>query len=115
MHTPAKEQVILILLDNALKHSGGPIDLQVSADDTWVQINVSDQGPGIPADQLERIFDRFYRGDPTAYSQGFGLGLPITKDLVETMGGTITIESTLDKGSVFTLRLATEPIPKNQT
>jgi two-component system phosphate regulon sensor histidine kinase PhoR len=100
----AFKQVILILLDNAIKHSSGLIDLRVMTDDAWVQIEISDQGPGIPADQVEHIFDRFYRGDPDAEIEGFGLGLPIAKSLVESMGGTIAIESDLDKGSVFTLR-----------
>jgi two-component system OmpR family sensor kinase len=100
----AFKQVILILLDNALKHSEGPIDIQVSTDENWVHVNISDQGPGIPPDQAERIFDRFYRADTAADTQGYGLGLPIAKDLIEKMGGTITIESALDKGSVFTLR-----------
>jgi two-component system OmpR family sensor kinase len=104
----AFKQVILILLDNALKHSNGSIDLQITANDAWVQIDLSDQGPGIPADQLERIFDRFYRGESTAASQGYGLGLPIAKDLVEKMGGTITIRSKLEVGSVFSLRFPTE-------
>ncbi len=100
----AFKQVILILLDNALRHSDGPVDVQVNPSDDWVEIHIVDHGPGIPSDQLEFIFDRFFRGDSNTPTPGFGLGLPIAKGLVESMGGTIAIESELSQGSVVTLR-----------
>ncbi len=100
----AFKQVILILLDNALRHSDGPVDVQVNLSDGWVEIHIADHGPGIPSDQLERIFDRFFRGDSSTLTPGFGLGLPIAKGLIESMGGTIAIESVLSQGSVVTLR-----------
>jgi len=100
----AFKQVMLILLDNALKHTDGVIDVKADWSGTQVEIHVQDHGHGIPQDQLEHIFDRFYRGDDSSIAPGFGLGLPIAKALVESMGGTITIESILGKGSIVTLR-----------
>jgi two-component system OmpR family sensor kinase len=84
-----------------------------------VEVEVTDNGPGIPADQLERIFERFTRGDAglTQRVGGTGLGLAISKSLVELHGGTITAASELGKGSSFRFRLpvvgatASEPSP----
>ena len=72
-----------------------------------VEISVSDNGPGIPADQLERIFERFTRGDAglTQRVGGTGLGLAISKSLVELHGGSISAESTVGQGSTFRVRL----------
>jgi len=102
----AFKQVMLILLDNALKHSDGAIDVQVNLTEAQVEIRVEDHGPGIPTDELEHIFDRFYRGDSSNLIPG-GLGLPIAKGLVESMGGTITVESILGKSSIVTVRFPT--------
>jgi signal transduction histidine kinase len=98
------KQIMLILLDNALKHSTG--DIHVSAEKQGVQvvIRVQDFGEGISPEKLEYIFDRFYRGDDTSTTPGFGLGLPIAKTLVEGQNGEIVVESELSKGSVVTLR-----------
>jgi len=68
------------------------------------QIRVQDFGEGIPTDKLDRIFDCFYRGEDAAAIPGFGLGLPIAKSLVEKMGGELSMQSELDKGSVLVLR-----------
>jgi two-component system OmpR family sensor kinase len=72
-----------------------------------VEISVSDNGPGIPSDQLERIFERFTRGDAglTQRVGGTGLGLAISKSLVELHGGSIAAESTPGRGSTFRVRL----------
>ncbi len=102
----AFKQVLLILLDNALKHSEGGIDIQVDQSGTQVEIKVQDHGPGIPPDQLEHLFDRFYRGEDPSIANGFGLGLPIAKALVESMGGSISIESSVGEGSIVTLRFS---------
>ncbi len=79
-----------------------------------VEISVSDDGPGIPEDQLERIFERFTRGDAglTQRVGGTGLGLAISKSLAEAHGGSISAESTVGQGSTFRLRLpiATAPV-----
>jgi signal transduction histidine kinase len=72
-----------------------------------VEIAVSDNGPGIPADQLERIFERFTRGDAglTQRVGGTGLGLAISKSLVELHGGSIGADSTVGQGSTFRVLL----------
>jgi signal transduction histidine kinase len=101
----AIKQILLILLDNALKHSEGAIFLSVRQEQSQVMINVQDEGAGIPSDKLEHVFDRFYRGDDHLLVTGVGLGLPIAKSLAEGQGGTITMKSELGKGSTVTVYL----------
>ncbi|MGD2079413.1 MAG: sensor histidine kinase [Chloroflexota bacterium] len=98
------KQVLLILLDNSLKHSNGDVRLAAERWNGQVEIRVQDSGPGIAADKLDKVFDRFYRGEESAVSQGFGLGLPIAKALTKGMGGTIAIESVLGSGSTIIVR-----------
>ena len=100
----AFKQVMLILLDNALKHSDSDVDVDVDNSDAQVNIRVQDHGSGISPDKMEHVFDRFYRGEGSSIAPGFGLGLPIAKSLVESMDGTIAIESELGKGSMVMLR-----------
>jgi len=92
------KQVLVILLDNALKHSKGDVDVAAKTNGRTVEIRVRDHGCGIPPDQLEHIFDRFYRGENDGAAPGFGLGLSIAKSLVENQGGTIRIESAVGEG-----------------
>ena len=90
---PARiREVISNLLTNALRHTprGGKVDLAAVLAGDRVEVTVHDTGSGIPADQLDRIFDRFYRSPD---SPGSGLGLPIAKSLVEAHGGTIAAGS----------------------
>ena len=101
----ALKQVVLILLDNALKHTQGPITVSAASAGDQVEISVQDTGPGIPPDMLLHVFDRFYRGETDPSVSGFGLGLPIAKALVEGQGGTIAIESQPDSGSVVRVLL----------
>jgi len=102
-------QVLLNLLDNAVKYSpdGGDVDVELRADDDGAQILVRDRGLGIPAVEQERIFERFYRLDPslTRGVGGSGLGLYISRELVRRMGGSLSVESELGEGSVFTVEL----------
>jgi signal transduction histidine kinase len=98
----AFKQVIVILLDNAIKHSKGRVDVQAHLVDSSVEIRVRDYGEGIAPDVLPHVFDRFYRGDDQVIVPGFGLGLPIAKALIEGMGGEISIESELGEGSLVT-------------
>jgi two-component system OmpR family sensor kinase len=107
----ALKQTLLIVLDNALKHSSGDVAVSARSIGGRVEIRVRDCGEGIPAEQLEHIFDRFYRAANDAVKSGFGLGLAIAKSLVEGQAGTITMESELGKGSEIILSLPLESAP----
>ena len=101
----ALKQVLLVLLDNALKYSLDDITVSAEVVGEQVLIRVQDSGPGIPPDTLQRVFDRFYRGEADPAVPGFGLGLPIAKALIEEQGGTIAIESQPGSGSVVSVNL----------
>jgi len=101
----AFKQIMLITLDNALKHSEGRIDITVKQADDNIEIRVQDHGPGIAPDKMKHVFDRFYRGEEDAITPGFGLGLPIAKSLVEGIGGMIAIESEVGDGSTVVMKL----------
>jgi len=101
----ALKQVMLVLLDNAVNHTSGPLDVTYGAEDNHVKIRVHDTGPGMPPELCERVFDRFYRGDASRTTPGFGLGLSIAKTLVEAQQGTIEVESEIGAGSTFTVTL----------
>jgi signal transduction histidine kinase len=101
----AFKQIMVILLDNALKHSEGEIEVKSARISSQIEVCVQDDGPGISPDKMEHIYDRFYRGEDDPISQGFGLGLPIAKSLVEGMKGNIFVESEPGKGSKVTIKL----------
>jgi signal transduction histidine kinase len=96
--------VLLIALDNALKHSTGDIHVTGTRKGTQVEIRVQDFGEGMPPDKLQHVFDRFYRGDESSTIPGFGLGLSIARTLVNGMGGEIAMESEVGKGSTVITR-----------
>jgi signal transduction histidine kinase len=103
-------QIMLNLLTNAVKFTprGGQVTLACAADVGSVRIMVSDSGRGIPAGELERIFEPFVQVDrhlTHGSQQGVGLGLSIARDLARRMGGDLTVRSTIGSGSVFTLTL----------
>jgi signal transduction histidine kinase/PAS domain-containing protein len=95
-------QVLENLVSNALKvtRSGGTITIRAARDDDYIRFSVADTGPGIPTEELPRIFDRYFRGRSKS-GKGLGLGLPIAKALVEGHGGRIWADSELGRGSVF--------------
>ena len=103
------QQIVLNLLSNAVKFTepGGRITLDSTPGIDTVAITVIDTGHGIPADQLERIFEPFVQVDARLVrtQEGIGLGLAISRDLARGMGGDLTVESTLNAGSTFTLLL----------
>ncbi len=101
----ALKQVLLVLLDNAMKYADGKIAMRAEQTDNIVHLTIQDAGQGIPAEMLEHVFDRFYRVDETGEQKGFGLGLAIAKTLVEKQDGTLTLESELGKGSKASLSL----------
>jgi len=118
---PARiRQVLVNLLTNAHDYSPEGASIEVRARALGVdrvEVSVTDDGPGIPADQLERIFERFTRGDAglTQRVGGTGLGLAISKSLVELHGGTISATSTLGAGSTFSFRLPTATTARDAT
>jgi signal transduction histidine kinase/DNA-binding NarL/FixJ family response regulator len=97
------------LLDNAVKFTpaGGTITVRVRREGDQVVLEVSDTGVGIPSDQLDRIFERFYQVNGSIWRRygGIGLGLALAKEIVETYGGRVTVESQVGEGSTFTVRL----------
>ena len=101
-------QAIANLVDNAIKYTprGGCVDVTATAERGSVAISISDTGPGISEQDLPRIFDRLYRGDQSRATRGLGLGLSLVRAYVEAQGGTVTVESTLGRGSTFVIRLA---------
>lgn len=101
----AIKQVMLILLDNAIKHTQTSIEIEARHSEGQVEISVCDHGPGLPSDRLEQVFDRFNHEGGDASTEGYGLGLPIAKALVEDMGGRITIQSVIGQGSIITIVL----------
>lgn len=109
----ALKQVVLILLDNAIKYTPTGERVVVSATTTlqWVRITVRDSGPGIDADMLPHIFERFYRGDLARRGSGVGLGLAIAKALVEAQRGRIEVDTEAGEGTTFTVSLPRAPMP----
>jgi two-component system sensor histidine kinase VicK len=103
------EQAVLILVDNAAKYGspGATVTLVSSVRSGELRISVEDRGPGIPAEKLPRIFERFYRLDKARSRRlgGAGLGLPIAKTIVEAHGGRIEAVSRLGEGTKMTLCL----------
>jgi signal transduction histidine kinase len=103
------KQVLLNLIDNAIKYSdsGTPIKLKLYQLQEKAIIEVRDEGYGIPLQHQARIFERFYRVDESRShaTGGSGLGLSIVKTLVEGMGGSVTVQSKLGEGSLFTITL----------
>ena len=103
----ALQQVLLILLDNALKFTppGSTVIVTAAAQGPDVALGVQDSGPGIAPDLLPRIFERFAQGDAARAARGSGLGLAIAKALVEGQKGTLTVETRVGAGSLFTVTL----------
>jgi signal transduction histidine kinase len=103
-------QVLTNLLDNALKHTpaGGEVVLRARPIADFVEISVADSGPGIPPEDLARIFERFYQIDKSrrgGSAHGAGLGLAIAREIVQAHHGAISVQSVLDRGSQFVVKL----------
>jgi signal transduction histidine kinase len=111
------EQVFLNLLENALKYGNRPglqINLYVERAGPSIHVQITDNGPGIPHEDQEHIFERFYRvhKDRSRESGGTGLGLSIVKNVVQAHGGTVSLRSSPGKGSTFNVVLPVrQPAP----
>ncbi|MFC0360267.1 MULTISPECIES: sensor histidine kinase [Kytococcus] len=106
---PALRQVVTNLVANAVRHTtDGPIEVQVGRDRDEVVLRVVDHGPGIPEEERERVFERFYRSDPSRQrgaGGGSGLGLAIVATTVEQHGGSVRALGTSGGGATFEVRL----------
>jgi two-component system phosphate regulon sensor histidine kinase PhoR len=108
------QQVLVNLLDNAVKYGGeGPVSVRVEPANGVVRILVADSGPGIPFAEQQRIFEKFYRSGPelTRAQGGTGLGLYISRELVQRMGGRLDVRSTPGSGATFVVELPRAPSP----
>ena len=104
-------RVVANLLDNAARHARSHVAVAVDGDDGTARLTVTDDGPGVPADEAERIFERFARLDDarSAGEGGAGLGLAIAREIAERHGGTLTLDATHRDGARFVLRLPSVP------
>lgn len=104
-------QIVTNQLTNTLKFvpAGGTVTVTLRQTNGWAELTITDTGPGIPADDLPHIFDRFYRSR-TARADGSGIGLAVVTQLVNAHGGTITAHSTPGHGAIFTTRLPAVPL-----
>jgi two-component system, OmpR family, sensor kinase len=107
----ALQQLLLVLLDNAAKHTraGGRINVEVRGADGQAVVAVSDDGNGVPASDLERIFKRFYQADPSRYRSGAGLGLSIARWIATEHGGAISAANLPGGGARFEVLLPAAP------
>jgi len=104
------DQVVTNLLENALRHSpaGGTVRLHVSVVPKAIRVRVSDEGPGIPVEEREMVFEAFYRGHAAPESAGSGLGLAIVRAIVTAHGGRIWVEETVGAGAALVFEIPIE-------
>jgi signal transduction histidine kinase len=99
--------ILTNLLSNAIKYSptGGDVNFQLDCDQQTVTFRIADSGIGIPKQDLERLFESFYRATNVGNIQGTGLGLSIIKNCIDLHGGKIDVQSTVGEGTTFTVTL----------
>lgn len=104
----ALKQILLVGLDNAIKYTSHEIKVSATQREDEIEIRIRDFGPGIPADKLAHLFDRFKRSEVVAEIAGFGLGLPIARALTEGLQGHLEVESQAGQGTtlIFTFQSA---------
>ena len=100
-------RIVMSLLENALKYEprGGTVRLRLAKDERKKELSVQNLGSLIPQEDLPHVFDRFYRGDKSRSGSqgGFGLGLAITREMTERLGGTLSVISQPGAGTTFTV------------
>jgi signal transduction histidine kinase len=103
------------LIDNAIKYNvkNGSVTVRIGRlpDQPFLQVSIEDTGVGIPQEAMDKLFTKFFRADNVIkfQTEGTGLGLYITKNIIKRHGGSISAESTIGRGSKFTLTLPTDP------
>jgi two-component system sensor histidine kinase KdpD len=104
------EQVLVNLVDNALKYTpaDSPVEITANMGDGFLEVEVSDHGPGLPEADLPRLFDKFYRGPEQGRASGAGLGLSICKGFVQIHGGAIEAKNRPGGGAVFRFTIPLE-------
>lgn len=110
-HEDELAEVVWILIDNADKHGGGTATVSVETGGDLVAVIVSDDGSGVPTDDLDRVFERFHRADQSRTGPGHGLGLAMARAIVVRHGGTIDAKNNSSGGAVLTFALPTAPNP----
>ena len=109
------EKILTNLISNAIKYSdeGGTVSMTVDVEKlgkSQINIQIADEGKGIPQEELPHIFDRFYQSTNTSHTSGTGIGLSLVKELTSIINGEIKVESEINKGSKFSLRIPIEII-----
>ncbi|MET8828138.1 HAMP domain-containing sensor histidine kinase [Streptomyces sp. NPDC004610] len=109
----AYERLLRNLIDNAVRHAAHRVQITIRDEDAWVVLTVHDDGPGVPAEDAERVFERFVRLDDARSRDrgGTGLGLAIARDLAHRHGGTLALTPPRTLGACFRLRLPRDPAP----
>ncbi|HEY2734840.1 MAG TPA: sensor histidine kinase, partial [Polyangiales bacterium] len=97
---------VINLLDNAVKYAGSsPVEVTIDAHENELQIRVRDHGPGIPASDLKRVFERFYRSQSRGKTRGSGIGLALVKHIAEAHGGRAWAANANDGGAIVGISL----------
>ncbi|MEI9950187.1 MAG: HAMP domain-containing sensor histidine kinase [Pseudomonadota bacterium] len=109
-------QVCANLIDNALKYTptAGRVEISVIAAGDSAVLSITDTGVGIAPENLDRVWDRLFRADPSRGARGLGLGLSLVKAVIEAHGGSVAVESSLGKGSTFVVRLPLAGRPSSE-
>jgi signal transduction histidine kinase len=102
-------QVWANLIDNAIKYSGSEIKISSQQQGSMVAVRISDNGIGISENEINRIWERLFRGDRSRSKFGLGLGLTLVRAMVKNHHGSIEVHSTLNKGTTFTIFLPLAP------
>jgi signal transduction histidine kinase len=101
----ALHRMVRILVDNAIKHGGGSVDIAIAPVDAGWRLSVADRGPGFPPEDLVRVFDRFYRADPSRASEGSGLGMAIARGIADAHRAAMVAANRPGGGAVIEVEL----------